>query len=154
MALPRVQIGHWGRLGKQVVDAFNRRSNLPDYELPKAKVETPKALTRPLPTDPCNMQFSAWRLAHAVKKADCIRSEAAPFLWVGQVLHYLSSANRSQGRSRADGADSLESARGAAVLDGGTLYGSVFLDGFLMSELRVRRVGEPLPEIKWTEVEL
>lgn len=83
MALPLAQVTHWGALSRRVVRAFNGRSNLPVHELAKAKVEKPHGRTRPLPKASGNVQFSAWRLAHAVKKADCLRWPAAPIRWVG-----------------------------------------------------------------------
>ena len=35
------QVSHWGAVSRRVVRAFNGRSNLPVYELAKAKVEKP-----------------------------------------------------------------------------------------------------------------
>lgn len=77
------QVSHWGAVARRVVRAFNGRSNLPVHELAKAKVEKPHGRTRPLPDSTGNVQFSAWRLAHAVKKADCLRWPTAPIRWVG-----------------------------------------------------------------------
>ena len=77
------QVSHWGAVSRRVVRAFNGRSNLPVYELAKAKVEKPHGRTRPLPQSTGNVQFSAWRLAHAVKKADCLRWSTAAIRWVG-----------------------------------------------------------------------
>jgi hypothetical protein len=76
------QVSHWGAVSRRVVRAFSGRSNLPVHELAKAKVEKPHGRTRPLPKASGNVQFSAWRLAHAVKKADCLRWPAAPIRWV------------------------------------------------------------------------
>lgn len=83
MALPPAQISHWGTVSKRVVRALNGRSHLPVHELPKVKVEKPYGRTRPLPKASGSVQFSAWRLAHAIKKADCLRWPAAPIRWVG-----------------------------------------------------------------------
>jgi len=77
------QVSHWGAVSRRVVRAFNGRSNLPVHELAKAKVEKPHGRTRPLPKASGNVHFSAWRLAHAVKKADCLRWQTAPVRWVG-----------------------------------------------------------------------
>ncbi|TPI12224.1 hypothetical protein FJW06_17650 [Mesorhizobium sp. B4-1-3] len=77
------QVSHLGAVSRRVVRAFNGRSNLPVHELAKAKVEKPHGRTRPLPKASGNVQFSAWRLAHAVKKADCLRWQTAPIRWVG-----------------------------------------------------------------------
>ena len=83
MVLPIAQMAHWGAASKGVVRAFNGRSSLPIHELPKAKVEKPYVRTRPLPSASGSVQFSAWRLAHAVKKADCLRWPTAPIRWMG-----------------------------------------------------------------------
>lgn len=77
------QVSHWGAVSRRVLRAFNGRSNLPVHELAKAKVEKPHGRTRPLPKASGKVQFSAWRLAHAVKKADCLRWPTAPIRWVG-----------------------------------------------------------------------
>lgn len=92
MALPLAQVSHWGAVFRRVVRAFNGRSNLPVHELAKAKVEKPNGRTRPLPKASGNVQFSAWRLAHAVKKADCLRWPAAPIRWVGATGFLLENA--------------------------------------------------------------
>ncbi|ABS65933.1 hypothetical protein Xaut_0681 [Xanthobacter versatilis] len=83
MVLPLAHVTHWGAASRQVIRTFNGRSNLPVHELAKAKVAKPRGRTRPLPKASGNVQFSAWRLAHAVKKADCLRWPAAPIRWVG-----------------------------------------------------------------------
>lgn len=83
MTFPSAAMTHWGAMSGRVVRAFNGRSNLPVHELTKAKVEKPYGRTRPLPKASGNLQFSAWRLAHAVKKADCLRWQTAPIQWVG-----------------------------------------------------------------------
>ena len=83
MVLPLVELNRWAALPRQVVRALSGRSSLPIHELPKAKVEKPHGRTRPLPKASGNVQFSAWRLAHAIKKADCLRWPTAPIRWVG-----------------------------------------------------------------------
>jgi len=83
MALPLADGIRWAAVSGRVVRAFNGRSNLPVHELAKAKVEKLHGRTRPLPKASGNVQFSAWRLAHAVKKADCLRWPTAPIRWVG-----------------------------------------------------------------------
>jgi hypothetical protein len=77
------QASHSGAVSRRVARAFIGRSNLPVHELAKAKVEKPHGRIRPLPKASGNVQFSAWRLAHAVKKADCLRWQTAPIRWVG-----------------------------------------------------------------------
>lgn len=83
MALPLADGIRWAAVSGRVVRAFNGRSNLPVHELAKAKVEKLHGRTRPLPKASGNVQFSAWRIAHAVKKADCLRWPTAPIRWVG-----------------------------------------------------------------------
>lgn len=93
MTLPLAPAPHWGAISRQVIRSFNGRSGLPVHELEKAKVEKPHARTRPLPSATGNVQFSAWRLAHAVKKADCLRWPGSPTLWVGAIGFLLENAH-------------------------------------------------------------
>lgn len=93
MRFPLVQAARWGGISKQIVRTFNGRSNLPTHELAKSKVEKPHARTRPLPKASGNTQFSAWRLAHAIKKADCLRSPTAPILWTGATGFLLENSH-------------------------------------------------------------
>ena len=58
---------------KELDDALNGQSRLPMHELPKTTIEKPNARIRPLPTTSGDLNFSAWGLAHAIKKADCAR---------------------------------------------------------------------------------
>ncbi len=74
---------HWGAISRRVIRALGGRSKLPIHELAKAKVRQPYGRTRPLPKALDSVEFSAWRLAHAVKKADCLRSPPSSTLWVG-----------------------------------------------------------------------
>jgi len=93
MALPLAHVPHWGAVSRQVIRAFNGRSSLPVHELEKAKVEKLHARTRPLPSATGNVQFSAWRLAHAVKKADCLRWPGSPVLCVGAIGFLLENGH-------------------------------------------------------------
>jgi hypothetical protein len=77
------QLSYWGATFRQAVRTFSGRSNLPVHELAKAKVEKDNARTRPLAKASGSVQFSAWRLAHAIKKADCLRWPTAPIRWAG-----------------------------------------------------------------------
>lgn len=88
-----IQVSHWGTVSRRVVRALNGRSSLPVYELAKAKVKKPHARTRPLPTASGNVQFSAWRLAHAVRKADCLRWPSSPILWTGALGFLLENSH-------------------------------------------------------------
>jgi len=83
MILPLVELKRWIAVSKHVVRSFSARSKLPVHELAKAKVEKPHGRTRPLPKSSRNVQFSAWRLAHAIKKTDCLRCPTAPIQWAG-----------------------------------------------------------------------
>jgi hypothetical protein len=83
MVLPLVHMSSWGAASRQVVRALRGRSCLPVHELTKAKVEKPHGRTRPLPKASGSVEFSAWRLAHAVKKADCLRWPTTPIRWLG-----------------------------------------------------------------------
>lgn len=75
----------WLSLPANVVKAFAGKSQLPIHELAKAKVQKPRAHVRPFPDASGHVKFSAWRLAHAIKKADCLRLPAPPILWTGAV---------------------------------------------------------------------
>ena len=120
MALSVARIAHWGAATRRVIGAFNGRSNLPVYELAKAKVEKPHARTRPLPKASGNVEFSAWRLAHAVKKADCLRWPASPIVWAGAVGFLLENGhlfdwNASEWRLNPGMADFYADFSGTAV---------------------------------------
>lgn len=87
------QVFHWSPISGRVLRAFNGSSNLPVHELAKAKVEKTYGRTRPLPKASGTVQFSAWRLAHAVKKADCLRWPAAQILWAGAIGFLLENGH-------------------------------------------------------------
>lgn len=75
----------WLSLRANVVKAFAENSQLPIHELAKEKVQKPRAHIRPFPDASGHVKFSAWRLAHAIKKADCLRLPSPPILWTGAV---------------------------------------------------------------------
>ncbi len=83
MAHPLSRLGPWVALPMQVLRAFNGRSSLSIHEIDKAKVQKHRGHIRPFPAASGNVAFSAWRLAHAIKKADCLRWPSAPILWAG-----------------------------------------------------------------------
>lgn len=83
MSFPLSHAARWGAVSRQVVRTFNGRSKLPIHELAKTTVEKPYARTRPLPSASEELSFSAWRLAHAVKKADYLCWPTSPILWAG-----------------------------------------------------------------------
>lgn len=93
MVLPLASLGTWAAVPRHVLRSFHGRSHLPVHELSKAKVEETNGRTRPLPKSSSNVQFSAWRLAHAVKKADCLRLPTAPIRWLGATGFLLENAH-------------------------------------------------------------
>lgn len=61
---------------------FNRHhSKLPVYELAKCSVMKPHARSRPLPESSGEVKFDAWRLFHAVTKADYLQRPAPSDVW-------------------------------------------------------------------------
>ena len=91
--LPLFGLNHWIALPRQVLRAFNGNSSLPIHELDKAKVQKTRARIRPFPKSSGNVSFSAWRLAHAIKKADCARWPSAQVLWAGASGFILENAH-------------------------------------------------------------
>lgn len=73
MIQPIIFWGAWLSAPHHILRSLTGRSQLPIHELLKSKVNTPYARIRPLPKSSGSVHFSAWRLAHAVKKADCLR---------------------------------------------------------------------------------
>ena len=67
----------------EIIRAFNGHSVLPVYECNETDVRTPYRRVPPSTTQPENLSFDAWRLAHAVKKADCVRWPSSRILWPG-----------------------------------------------------------------------
>ena len=57
----------------EILRTFSGCSHLPVYECDKTNVQTLGRRVRPLRNLSTNLCFRAWRLAHAVKKADCAR---------------------------------------------------------------------------------
>ncbi|WP_413874610.1 hypothetical protein [Albidovulum sp.] len=80
---PLAALAPWVSLPANIVKAFAGECSLPIHELEKAKVQKLRAHVRPFPDASGNVTFSAWRLAHAIKKADCLRWPSAPVLWRG-----------------------------------------------------------------------
>lgn len=78
---PFIGLNHWIALPRQLVSASKDKGSLPIYELDKAKVQNPNTRIRPFPNSSGNLSFTSWRLAHAIKKADCARwSSSQPLL--------------------------------------------------------------------------
>lgn len=89
---PFTGFGHWSALPRQVLSAFNGNSSLPIHELKKANVQKPNARIRPFSKSSGNVKFSAWRLAHAIIKADCARWPSSLPLWIGPAGFLLENA--------------------------------------------------------------
>ena len=97
---PPAGLNRWAVMPRQMLRAINGRNSLCVHELDKAKVQKPRAHVRPLPDKSGNVNFSAWRLAHAVKKADCARWPSSRILWTetaGFCLEYARLFNWDAG---------------------------------------------------------
>jgi hypothetical protein len=73
----------WVSLPFDLARGFTGRSQIPIYELDRRTVTTPHARVRPLGVAQDSIRTSAWRLAHAIKKADCARGFSPLWLYVG-----------------------------------------------------------------------
>jgi len=71
-----------------------------------------------------------------------------------QVLRTLGSSKQSSATSELMALEPSERQDTSTYLEGGAFYGSVFSDGSLVGELRMRRPAEAFPDFKWVEVEL
>ena len=76
-----------------VVKAFVSQSILPVFEINKRVVETPYAHIRPLNHPSKSIDFSFWRLVHALKKADSARTPNLPELWLGTAGFVMENAH-------------------------------------------------------------
>lgn len=90
---PLTGLNQWIALPRQVLGAFGGKSSLPIHELDKAKVQKSRAHVRPFPAASGNVSFSSWRLAHAIKKADCARWPSSRILWTGTTGFLLENAH-------------------------------------------------------------
>ena len=79
---PFIGFSHWIAASQQVLSAFNGKGSLAIHEFDKAKVQTPYDPIRPFPNSFVNLSFTSWRLAHAIKKADCVRWSSSQPLWL------------------------------------------------------------------------
>ena len=78
----------WVTLPIEMIRAFVEKSSLPVYECDANKVK--KRGCKVLPSvQPTNLPFSAWGLAHAVKKADCARWPSSRTIWPRAVGFFL-----------------------------------------------------------------
>ena len=67
----------------EVLRAFRGNSSLPVHEFDRHRVQTPRRRLRPLSDPSDHVSFTAWELAHALKKADCARWPSSSLLWLG-----------------------------------------------------------------------
>lgn len=100
----------------QVLRAFAAQATLPLYELDRAHVQTKGTRIRPFVAErgftndplcpvrnvnPTDLKFTGWRLAHAVKKADCLRQMPFEFLQhLGFLLEQLPTLDWRRGNLR------------------------------------------------------
>ena len=75
-------------LSIEMIRAFVGKSSLPVYECNADDVRERGCRVLP-PEQVTNLPFSAWRLAHAVKKADCARWPSSRMIWPGAVGFFL-----------------------------------------------------------------
>ena len=75
----------WASLPFTLFQQFNGTSRLPVYELNRANVTRPYVRIRPLRENTTDFRISAWRLAHAIKKADCAKGIPSIVLHFGAV---------------------------------------------------------------------
>lgn len=66
-------IGGWAWVPLKAVRTLIGQNSLQVIEYDKTTVQKPNVWARPLDQPSKDLKFSAWRLAHAVKKADCAR---------------------------------------------------------------------------------
>ena len=80
--LPPFFQGGWATLPVDMIRAFGGRSSLPVYEFSESDVVQPRHKILPRPAQATEqLPVGAWRLAHAVKKADCARWPTSRILW-------------------------------------------------------------------------
>ena len=79
----------WVTLPIDMIRAFSGHGSLPVYEYNKHDVERYRGRVPLSIAQLTNLPFSAWRLAHAVKKADCARWPSSRILWPGAVGFFL-----------------------------------------------------------------
>lgn len=78
--LSYISHGEWVMLPIEMLRALSRRSELLAYKCNQSDVMKPRCRVIPNTAQPTKLSFSAWRLAHAVKKADCARWASFPVL--------------------------------------------------------------------------
>lgn len=83
MVFPLASLNRWIALPAQAARAFRGQGGLPLHEVDKTTVQTPYARVRLPGNSSDDVKFGAWRLAHAIKKADCTRWSSSQALWVG-----------------------------------------------------------------------
>lgn len=102
--------------GLQILQAFGTQAILPIYELERLHIQTKGTRIRPFVdgrgfskdplcpgtgAKPAELKLTGWRLAHAVKKADCLRQMPFEFLQhLGFLLEYLPALDWRRGNLR------------------------------------------------------
>jgi hypothetical protein len=74
---------NWFSFPFHLLGAFGGDSQLPIYELDKVTVAKAGKRVRPLPAPSDTLRMGAWRLAHAITKADCARGAPSWFFHSG-----------------------------------------------------------------------
>ena len=82
IGVPSSSFAPWFSQLAHLAATLSSHSGLPVHEIEKAKVLKKHAKIRPLPNSSVQLGFSAWKLAHAIKKADCARWRANAPLFV------------------------------------------------------------------------
>ncbi len=88
------------------IRAMRSTSCLPIFERPEVRITTPRLHVRPFGVPDDEVRFGSWRLAHAVKKADCARwptSGASMLTTIGFLLEYNSLFDWEQRELRLGG---------------------------------------------------
>lgn len=78
---PYTTRGGWVTLPIEMIRAFSGRGSLPVYECNADDVRKRYCRVPPSTVQPKDLCFGAWKLAHAVKKADCARWPSSRILW-------------------------------------------------------------------------
>lgn len=93
--------GGWVTLPIDMIRAFTGKSSLPVYEYNEHDVRKHGCRVRPSTAQPKDLCFSAWQLAHAVKKADCARWTSSRILWPGAAGFLLENIHLFDWSSKA-----------------------------------------------------
>jgi len=92
IGIPSIGFPPWFRQLAHLADTLTSSSGLPVHEVEKSKVLKKHAKIRPLPDTSDKLGFSAWKLAHAIKKADCAHWRASSPLFVSTTGFLIENA--------------------------------------------------------------